>query len=88
MVLRKNLESFLVVYPCWSDLKCRDIALQRDQGMNLEAKISLFFGRILPVVCPICTESMAITHTPKLADRKGKAVNYKITAGCYGKELG
>ena len=87
VILRQIPESFPVIHGCRGDLKCRNITFQRDQGMHLEAEISLFFGRAPSIICPVRTKGTAITRTSKLADRKGKAVNYKITAGWYGKGL-
>lgn len=53
--------------------------------MNLEAEISLFFGRTPSVIRTISTERLAVACLPKLADRERKAVNDKITADWYGK---
>ena len=86
-LLHKIPEPFPVIHRCRGDLKCRDIAFQRDQGMDLEAEISLFFGRTFPIICPVYTERTAITRTPKLADRERKAVNHKMTAGRCGNVL-
>lgn len=55
--------------------------------MNLEAKISFFFRRTSSVICPVFTEGTTVTCAPKLADRKGEAVNNKITASWYEKGM-
>ena len=48
--------------------------------MNLEAKISLFFGKTSAIICAIRTEGAAVPYAPKLTDQEEKVVNYKITA--------
>lgn len=45
---------------CLGDFKGRDIALQSNQGMDLEAEISFFFGRAPPIICTIHTERTTI----------------------------
>ena len=75
---------FTVIYGCRGDIKSRDIALQSNHGMDLEAEISLFFGRAFSIICTIRTEGTAIPVTPEFTDWKGEAVNYKVTAGWYG----
>ena len=55
--------------------------------MDLEAEIGFFFGRAPSIICPVLTERAAVAGTSKFTDRKGKAVNHKITAGRYWKGI-
>ena len=48
--------------------------------MDFEAIISFFFGRTFLIICTIRTERTAESGTPKLIDRKGKAVDHIILA--------
>lgn len=86
-VLCKIPEPLPVIHWGWGDLKSCDIALQGNQGMNLEAKIGFFFGRVPAIICTICTEGTIVPGPPKLTDWEGEAVNHKITAGWYGEWL-
>lgn len=53
--------------------------------MDFEAIISFFFGRTFLIICTIRTERTAESGTPKLTDRKGKAVDHIILACRYRK---
>ena len=67
-VLCKLPEPLPVIHWGRGALKSCGIALQGNQGMDLEAKIGLFFGRTPAIICTICTERTAIPGPPKLTD--------------------
>ena len=77
LVFHQVTEPFPVIHGCRCNLKRRNVSFQCDQGMNLEAKIGLFFRWALSIIGPIRTEGVAITRPSKLTDRKRKAVDYK-----------
>lgn len=81
MVFHRNPANFPVISGNRCNLKCCDISLQNNHGMDLEAIISFFLGRTFPIICTIRTERTAEASTPKLTNRKGKAV-YHITSAC------
>ena len=55
--------------------------------MYFEPEISLLFGWTFSIICAILEEGTAVTRTPKFADWKREAVNYKITAVRYWEGL-
>ena len=83
----KVTEPFPVIHGRRCDFERCDISFQCDQGMNLETKIRFLFGRTPSIIRAFRAERTAVTCTPEFADRKGKAVDDKITADWYRKGL-
>jgi len=87
-VFRNIPKAFPIIHGGRGDLKRCDITLQSNESVDFETEISFFFGRAPSIICTLRTERTTIAGTPELADRKGKAIDYEITAGGYGKRLG